>query len=153
MFSRAVERSETKEQGAYISSARKTRNRGTFLALLARRTSMYERFRRAPFECFGGKKDEKTTCYRGSSTPLAVENIERGKESGERAANNGRQPKHPINLTGPGPQAPRGFKLSHPKHRRRGHNPYITLHSPGKGSHAVCAVAAAWAEGGEGGEG
>lgn len=58
-----------------------------------------------------------------------VENIERGKESGERAANNGRQPKHPINLTGPGPQAPRGFKLSHPKTSSTRAQPlhYVTL--------------------------
>lgn len=87
-----------------------------------------------------------------STTPLAAEKVERGKESGERAANNGRQPKHPINLTGLDLK-PRGVLNSlTPKHRRRGRNPYITLHSAEKGAMS-CTIAPMWTEGGEGGEG
>lgn len=59
----------------------------------------------------------------------------------ERAANNGRQPKHPINLTGPDLK-PRGvLNFLTPERRRRGRNPYITLHSPEKGA-MPCAIAA-----------
>lgn len=86
-----------------------------------------------------GKGIKKRGAIGIDSTPLVVENVERGKESGARAANNGRQPKHPINLTGLDLK-PRGVlnsltpPLPPPKHRRRGRNPYITLHRAGKGS-------------------
>jgi hypothetical protein len=72
---------------------------------------------------------------RTSASYATAPSSEREEESGERAANNGRQPKHPINLTGPDLK-PRGVLNSLTPNADAGAT--LTLrYTHGKGSHAV----------------